>query len=177
MKLIRFAKGLLTVVLALSAMVMWTSLPANANHAGGASTGILRPSTWQVCVSGYIAGQNATSFAINQVNRSRVNAYTTHCPSGYNVSSRSANYPDTWYGATYCVEWGSGNACKAKAVRLNGRTISSRAQWRKTATHEFGHVGGLGHRYTNGSAMTQGAAPPISRTFDRHDIRALNNTY
>lgn len=72
----------------------------------------------------------------------------------------------------------SAKVCRpSKGVRLNSRVITSTTQWRKTALHELGHVAGLGHRSTNNSAMTQGAAPPISTTFDSHDKAAINATY
>jgi hypothetical protein len=128
-------------------------------------------------VSGWTAGQEATGFAINQVNPTDVSASGVICSGSYNVSSYSASYPDSWYGLTSCTTSISGGLCGFKRVQLNGRVITTTSQWRKTATHEFGHVGGMGHRTTNASAMTSGEAPPISLYYDSHDNTTLNDTY
>jgi hypothetical protein len=71
----------------------------------------------------------------------------------------------------------SNGLCGHKQVRLNGRTITTTAQWEKTACHEFGHVGGMGHRSTDASCMRSGASPPIARTFaDLTELRDVSDT-
>ena len=101
----------------------------------------------------------------------------TETCSNANVSFNALSYPDGWLGATYCTGTLSSGSCSYKSVYLNLRTAVSGQQRRKTATHELGHVGGLGHRTTNSSAMTSGDSPPISEYFDTHDTDALNNKY
>jgi hypothetical protein len=164
-------------VFVVQVVVVMSAYQAKGVHAGEATTGTLNSATWRVCKSGLVAGQSATDHAMSQASRSQVSAYAVPCSGTYNVSSRAANYPDTWFGLTTC-EGGSGANCNFKYVRLNAARISSSGQWRQVACHEFGHVGGLGHRSTLDSCMRSGQTmPPISETFDRHDIDALNNTY
>lgn len=115
---------------------------------------------------------------MDQVNRTVVSTSDVPCPEGGNVTSNSTDYPESWYGQTSCDTSVSNGLCNSsKSVRLNNAQMSSTNQWNKTAAHEFGHVAGLGHRSTNNSCMTSGASPPISTTFDTHDVDAVNDTY
>jgi hypothetical protein len=148
----------------------------SATHGRVAYAVGLNTATWRVCVSGWTEGQNASHTAISRVSATDVNASSVNCPGSWNLSSYSASYPDGWYGATSC-SLPSGSRCASTSIRLNGRTITTSTQWTKTATHEFGHAAGLGHRATNSSCMTQGAAPPIGTTFDTHDRDSINANY
>lgn len=172
----RLALKLLSVSAIVAAGVAGTSWQASATHRGGALTGTLNSATWRVCSSGLIVGQNATQHAITQVNRSQVSAYLVPCSASYNVSSHTAEYPDSWYGATSCANYTSSGKCSLKVVRLNARTIPSSGLWRMTACQEFGHVGGLGHRTGAGTCM-HSPADATYENFDQHDIGALNATY
>ena len=154
-----------------------TTAPAYATHARTANSGTLNTATWRICVSGWVEGQNASFYAISNINPTDVNASNVICTGSWNVSSQAASYPDSWYGNTYCFGTLSGGWCTGKAVQLNGRTVTTTTQWNKTAAHEFGHVAGLGHRSTNASCMTSGAAPPIVTVYDQHDKDAINSTY
>lgn len=151
--------------------------PAFASHGAGAASGKLNTAAWRVCNSGFTASIQATTAGLNAINATDVNPVQVGCPTNYNVSVVGANYPDTWYGLTSCNSAVSGGLCSSKSVRLNGRTVTTTQQWNKTALHELGHVGGLGHRTENSSVMAQGASPPVSGALDSHDVASLNANY
>lgn len=120
-------------------------------------------------------GNGAINEAIRRVNTTDVHA--TRTCSDARVAFNAQAYPSQWFGRTICSGSLSGTACSFKTVYLNLRTAHTGQQRRKTATHELGHVGGLGHRTTNNSVMTQGASPPVSQFWDAHDRNALNAQY
>jgi|GEM_PF-6418839 len=164
-------------VLTLSLLLGLTlaAAPAGASHNNGASTGTLNSKNWKICVYAPNGGGSAASAGVNRVDATDVNA--TETCSNSNVSFNALTYPDGWYGSTICSGTLSSGSCTYKTVYLNLRTAVSGQQRRKTATHELGHVGGLGHRSADASAMKQGESPPISEYFDDHDENALNNKY
>lgn len=173
-------KPLIVVLLA----CLWTALsalPSSANHRGEANSGVLNTRNWNICRNGPAgAVDGATDRAISLLNaNTHVNADQVGCSSdSINVHVYGAAFPDAVYGTTYCViEGASAGKCKYKKVNMNSNYCTTSSQWNKSTLHELGHVGGLGHRQTNDSAMTSGAAPPVSGSFDDHDNEALNNEY
>lgn len=150
---------------------------AGASHEQGANSGVLRGTNWKICASvGSGDSNTGVNHGISQVNRSEVNGRRS-CDTGANVFINRQYLADSFYGSTSCTSGFRNGGCDIKLTTLNSRTITTLGQWKKTATHELGHVAGLGHRYTNGSAMTQGSSPPISEDLDTHDLGAINSTY
>lgn len=152
--------------------------PAAPAHADHGTVPYLFTSSWNVCNAGASSGVSATTWAIGQMNNTNVSATQVSCTSTWNVSVQSQAYASNNYGEAFCHGTVSNRSCSPSyGVRLNSNTISTTQQWEKTALHELGHVAGLGHRSNNNSAMTQGASPPVSRTFDAHDREVINATY
>jgi hypothetical protein len=159
--------------------------PAEATHAGLANSGILNTTNWRIYetlpwppgslpVTGVAWG---TAVWDAHPELSVVRTFTNS-----NIFYHAAPSPETWFGNTTCP--GGLDArrnCAAKSVQMNNRTLDAAAdpttQWKKTACHEFGHVGGLQHQFTNNSCLTQGAAPPIIPLPDAHDNAAIADTY
>lgn len=154
---------------------------AFASHGKTAASGYLAYSNWSVCNGGLEQGREGIVRAVNILNaETDVNASIGSCDSE-NVSAWSGSYPESWCGLTTCTATGTNGRCGRKVVRLNSSAIFASSnpaqQWNKTAIHEMGHVGGLGHRNVSSSCMASGEAPPIVAVFDSHDIAELNATY
>lgn len=139
---------------------------------------ILRSSDWRLCLS-VAPGDPLTGvyYGISEINRTEVSAGGVPCNQSPNVSISTQYLVAGYFGITSCVSGLSGTGCDVHSVVLNTRTVTTLSQWKKTSTHELGHVAGLGHRTQNGSCMTQGISPPIASTFDLHDLVSINSTY
>lgn len=161
--------------------------PAAADHDHDDPTGVLNTAGWRVCTDGTAAlGSPAVDWAVALYNShpdltvERVGVGAS-CPS-WNVWVRSDYWPDLAEGgATVCFNSPSPGTCSIKVVLLNGSVndfaANPGAQWKQAACREFGHVAGLGDRFTTSSCMTEGAAPPIATIPDGHDWDAIATTY
>lgn len=173
----RKRRSLMATIFALSLVLLGVGSAAPA-HASHGTVPYLFTSSWNVCNAGTTAGVSATTWAIGQINNTNVSATQVSCTSTWNVSVQSQAYASNNFGEAFCHGTVSNRSCSPSyGVRLNTNTISTTQQWQKTSLHELGHVAGLGHRSNNNSAMTQGASPPVSRTFDAHDREVINATY
>lgn len=167
-----------------ASLVVGPSVPAGATHGGTANSGILNTTNWVICAPGY-APPSRPAVGVNwgtAVWDAHPELSVVQVCGGFNVFVQSASYVETWFGNTTCPGGLDGaRNCASKFVALNARTIDATpdpvTQWKKTACHEFGHVGGLNHQFTNNSCMTQGQAPPILAVPDTHDNDAIAATY
>jgi hypothetical protein len=180
-----------TIVAGGSAMVLGgvglaagATAPAAASHGGTANTGILNTSDWRLCAPGF-SPPSRPAVGVNwgtAVWNAHPELTVTQVCADFNVFVQSASYPDSWLGLTTCPGGlDASRNCAEKFVALNARTIDATAepvtQWKMAACHEFGHVGGLGHRTTNDSCMVSNFAPPASTLPDQHDNDAIAATY
>lgn len=166
--------GGVTLLLLFLMLCPWQQ-PVAADHRGGAASGALDTRYWRVCVYTPGSGGSAIQIALDRIAATHVQPTKT-C-SSLNVTYDALSYPDSWYGATHCAGSLSNGLCTSKYARLNLRTADTLQQRRKSALHELGHVGGLGHWFDNVSVMTQGASPPVSEYLYTHDVTALNLEY
>jgi hypothetical protein len=165
-------------------LIVGTSAPAEANHAGTANSGILDTTNWRVCANPALdsgparAGfQWATELWNDHPELSVVRTCTNS-----NVTYEVRSFVETWRGLTTCPPGVDADRnCAAKRVQMNTRTINLTpnppSQYKKTACHEMGHVGGLNHRAEISSCMNEGLAPPTSQIPDQHDNDAIAATY
>lgn len=146
-------------------------LPGAALPAHQSGTGI-GTANWTVLYNGVSAGVSAAAdharshdLDPTDVNTSRVNTLAAA-----NVRLINGFYGATFYGQTYFAagKW---------VVDMNLSQLTTTQQTTKSTTHEFGHVGQLGHTGDLTSAMASGASPPIIQHFNFHDLSTLNATY
>ncbi len=179
--IIKNSKALTALVVGAATAPLLFTAPAAADHRGGATTGVLNTVNWRVCSGDLMtpAVKDSMDRAISILNSrtARLNVRRVGACGDANVINSASTSPETYYGVTRCLDWGSGTNCQQKFVFINTRTCSTARQKDKSTLHEMGHVGGLGHRFTNASVMTSGESPPIATTFDDHDVVALNNEY
>ncbi len=151
----------------------------------GYGVGALNTATWKICRNGIVSGMNAVDNTLPKLNVTDVSASVVSCASGnQNINVHSIEYWDTSVGgATACSGTfnSTNNRCSSMTVVLNATAIRATPepakQWNKTACHELGHVGGLGHRPINETCMASGVSPPVWTIYDAHDRGSMNLTY
>lgn len=166
--------------------------PAIADHAEppepgdpGYGVGALNTASWKICRNGIVSGMNAVDNTLPKLNVTDVSASAVSCTSGnQNVNVHSVDLGNTaYFGFTYCSGTfnSTNNRCSSMTVYLNATAIRATSrpatQWNKTACHELGHVGGLGHRPISETCMAAGQSPPVWSIYDSHDRGSLNLNY
>ncbi|GIF97098.1 hypothetical protein [Catellatospora citrea] len=161
-----------TVIMAIAV----TASPAAAGHGNKANAGPPDNAQQDVQVNKLTsAGSAAASFGRAQLDRTDITMST----GGSDLHVYDAAYNASWYGQTSCTDrnWLNGK-CDHMDIKFNTGTMGSRSTsyWQSLGCHEFGHSGGLGHRFkstdsNDNSCMRDEIWP---RYLDTHDIDAVN---
>jgi hypothetical protein len=163
-------------VLAVAVGLVVSAMPASAGHGGEANSGTPDNATHYIDRNNLTRlGNIAAVHGADQLDRSDMNATFN----GYgDLEVYDGAYGDTgWAGRTDCIDSGWWGECDVFRVRFNTSAMgTSESAWRSLGCHEFGHTGGLGHRYASddsndNSCMRSDIWP---QNFDFHDINAIN---
>lgn len=128
------------------------------------------------------SGSTAAQWGLWELEQTQINP--TFNGSG-DVEVYDGAYGDTgWYGQTSCpggINWLNGN-CDVFHVKFNTTAMAGHSldHWRSLGCHEFGHTGGLGHRYASDDSDDSDdnscmRIPIWPRFYDNHDIGAIND--
>jgi hypothetical protein len=165
--------------------------PADAGHGGTANSGILNTTTWGMYETlPWPPGSNPKTgiswgIAVWNAHAELTVRNVTQGGGTANVLVTAIGTADFWAGLTSCngtVDPVTRN-CPSKHVQLNNTQIDAApdptSTWKMVACHEFGHVGGLNHRFdtTNSCMATGQPSPPILALPDQHDNDAIAATY
>ncbi|MEV0805331.1 hypothetical protein [Micromonospora sp. NPDC050200] len=165
---IAVATAILTIAVAAS--------PAAASHGNKANAGPPDNAQQDVQTNSLTTGGTAAySHGRAQLDRTDITMST----GGSDLHVYDASYSSSWYGQTSCTDrnWLNGK-CDHMDIKFNTRLMSgaSTSKWQSLGCHEFGHSGGLGHRYrstdsNDNSCMRDDIWP---KYLDTHDIDAVN---
>ncbi len=174
-----FRKKAAFIAIAICAAIFIAVAPASADHSekGGAGDPD-NPPHYIDRNSLTENGSTAAQWGLWELDQTQIGP--TFTGSG-DVEVYDGAYGDTgWYGQTSCpggINWLTGN-CDIFDVKFNTTAMAGHSldHWRSLGCHEFGHTGGLGHRYASDDSDDNSCmrTPIWPRFYDTHDINAIN---